>query len=221
MKRVITIVIIVVLAVGFGFFLYKMSPQTPVATSVDFNLSDLPELKQPRNTESDDHILGNPQAKNTIVAYEDIQCPACAQFEPTLKALPSVLEDTKVVFRHFPLLSLHKNAAVAALASEAASAQGKFWEFSQIAYDSQTQWSTLSDPVEKFVEYASAAGVADVEKFKNETQNQAYKARVEKDLREAMALQVQGTPTLFFNGKQIELGSVDKIKQQAEPLYIK
>jgi protein-disulfide isomerase len=36
-----------------------------------------------------------------------------------------------------------------------------------------------------------------------------------------MALQVQGTPTLFFNGKQIELGSVDKIKQQAEPLYIK
>jgi protein-disulfide isomerase len=108
-----------------------------------------------------------------------------------------------------------------ALVSEAASAQGKFWEFSQIAYESQAQWSTLSDPVEKFVEYASAAGVADVEKFKNETQNQTYKARVEKDLREAMALQVQGTPTLFFNGKQIELGSVDKIKQQAESLYIK
>jgi protein-disulfide isomerase len=217
-KKIISILIIVLVVTGFGYFLFKSSGGVPTSGSVDFNLKDVKPTDKLREVQVDDHILGSPQAKNTMVAFEDIQCPACKNYEPILKSFATELKDTKVVFRHYPL-PMHKNAGLAALASEAASSQGKFWEWVGLAYERQEKWSELSSPTEMFVEIAKDSGVKDLEKFRLDVNNKTFKARVETDVREATALQVSGTPTLYFNGIKLELASLEGIKQQVEKLY--
>jgi protein-disulfide isomerase len=222
MKKVITIAVILILTLGFGYFLFKISPkdqEQKTVVSEDFNLNGLKSISEPLPLAENDHILGNKDAKNTIVAYEDIQCPACANFSPILHSLPTELKDTKVVFRHFPLLTLHKNAAYAAFASEAANAQGKFWEFTTLMYENQVKWSEETDPTEQIVLLAKEAGVSNLEQFKSDLTAKKYKARVEENLREGMALNVNATPTLYFNNVKLTLGGLDALKKQVEKLY--
>jgi protein-disulfide isomerase len=216
-KKIVSILIIVLVVTGFGYFLFKTSGGVPTSGSVDFNLKDLKPTDKLREVQTDDHILGSPQAKNTMVAFEDIQCPACKNYEPILKSFATELKDTKVVFRHYPL-PMHKNAGLAALASEAASSQGKFWEWVNLAYERQEKWSDLADPTEMFVEIAKDSGVKDLEKFRLDVNNKTFKARVEVDVREAVGLNVGGTPTLYFNGVKLELASLEGIKQQVEKI---
>lgn len=214
MKQSITISLIILVAVGLGYYLFKISPQSP-------DYSNITPLLEPSALKADDHILGNPAAKNTAIIFEDLQCPACKAFSSIAEQIPEKFIDTKLVFRHFPLTNNHKNALVAALASEAAADQGKFWEFVKLAYEKQNEWNQLADPSDKFAEISQAAGVSNVEQFKSDLSGQKYMERVQRDLKEALGLKVPGTPTLYFNNKILELGSIDSLKKQAEPLYIK
>ncbi len=217
MKKTITIVLIALVVVGFGYFLFKISPQ-PVNSNL--NDKDVKPVNQPSELTAADHILGNPNAKNTMVIFEDLECPACANFNRQVTTkVTSELRDTKVVFRHFPLVQIHQNAVPAANALEAAGAQGKFWEFANAVYEKQGEWSNLADTLPYFEGIAKQVGVKDLEKFKNDTQTQAYKAKIEANYREALALNLQGTPSVFFNGQKMELGDINSIKLQAEKLY--
>lgn len=215
MKKNIIISFVIILFLILGYALYKISPppqQRPSA--IKFNLENIVPLEKPSEALEEENILGDKSAKNTIVAFEDFQCPACANFEPVLLSLPKELDSTKVVFRHFPLVQIHKNAALAAMASEAAATQGKFWEMSELLYKTQSDWSNLADPAMKFAEIASEAGVADMEKFKNDLFQESQKPKVERDYREALGLGAQGTPTIYYNGKKLELGNIESIKKQ-------
>lgn len=217
MKKIVTIVIVALVAVGFGYFLFKISPQ-PVDTSL--NDQGIKALSQPSEVTSADHILGNPNAKNTLIVYEDLECPACANFsQQVLPKITTELKDTRVVFRHFPLIQIHKNTLPAANALEAAGAQGKFWEFASLAYQKQTEWADLADPVPYLEGLAQQVGVRDLAKFKQEVQSQAYKSKIEANYRESLALNLQGTPSIFYNNKPLVLGDLNSIKQQAEKLY--
>ena len=217
-KKIITIAIVVILALGLGYYLFKISGGQSTNGTDNFNLDNVEQSEKPVEMQADDHVLGNREAKNTIVAYEDIQCPACKNYEPTLKAFPTSLADTKVIFRHFPLVNAHKNATAAAYASEAASAQGKFWEWVGLAYERQSAWEGQGNPTEIFVEIARVAGVPDLEKFKSDVENKTFRDRVQRDVREGYALNVGGTPTLFYNGVLLQLTGLDGIKQQAEAI---
>jgi len=217
MKKVVTIVLIALLAVGFGYFLFKISPQT---ADTNLNGNDIQSLSQPSEVGSADHILGNPEAKNTLIIFEDFQCPACANFnQQVITKIPTELKDTKVVFRHFPLIQIHKNTVPAANAAEAAGAQGKFWDFANLAYEKQADWSNLADPSLYFETLAQQIGVKDMDKFKLDVQNQTYKDKIETNYRESLALNLQGTPSVFYNGQPLQLGDLASIKQQAEKLY--
>ena len=220
MKKIITIVIIVLLAVGFGYFLFKISPQkTGNNPSLgDLNLSQVKDIKEPRPVEAGDYILGNPAAANTLVVYEDFECPACANFSPIVLQVPSQLKDTKVIFRHYPLPQ-HTLAVPAAYAAEAAGLQGQFWKYYEQLYIRQNEWNNLTDPTQKFVDIASQVGGINIDQFKNDMLGKKGKSKIEKDITEAMGLKIGGTPTIYFNNKLLELGAIDKIKQQAEKLY--
>ncbi len=221
MKRIITIIIVVILAVGLGYFLFRISPQETEKSDDNLNLSDIEQLSGPSEIGSDDYVLGLPEAKNTLIVYEDFQCPACATFEPILKQAQKELTDTKLVFRHFLLTNIHPNAAVSALAAEAAGAQGKFWEYGSELYARREEWVNLSNPLEKFTEIASAVGVQDIEQFKADIESVKYRDKIEQDLKESLGLNLRGTPSLIFNGHELELGSVEQIKQQVEQFYLK
>lgn len=225
MKKIISIVIVLLVVLGLGYFLLKISPENsqPYINSTDsyFNLKPSKQQSEPVALQKDDHIYGKAESKNTLIVYEDLQCPACAAFEAVLKQVPTTLTDTKVVFRHFPLIGVHKNATIASLAAEAASAQGKFWEFSFALYENQVSWAELDNPVDKFAELAQGVGVSNIDQFKSDVNSRKYLDRVQRDLTEAVNLGVDSTPTLYFNNKKIQVGNIDSIKKQAEGLYIK
>ncbi|MCX6068967.1 MAG: thioredoxin domain-containing protein, partial [Chloroflexi bacterium] len=76
-----------------------------------------------------DHILGVRDAYVTILVYSDFQCASCAKLAALLKSLVEKYpQNVRVIFRHFPLESIHDKAALSAQAAEAAALQGKFWE---------------------------------------------------------------------------------------------
>jgi protein-disulfide isomerase len=222
MKKNITIAVIVILALAFGYYLFKLSPQTSVPgnsqSSGDFDLSQVKDIKEPRAVGSGDYVLGNPAAKNTMIVYEDFQCPACASYAPITEQFPVALTDTKLVFRHYPLPQ-HKNAVSAAYAAEAAGVQGKFWEMYDKLYETQGSWEGLANPADMFAQLAGQIGLGDINKFKSDMSAKAGKNKIQEDWVEALSLNLGGTPSLYFNGQPIKVGNLEQVKVQAEKLY--
>ena len=83
----------------------------------------------------DDHIIGAKKPKVTLIEYSDFECPFCQRFHPTTKQLlEKYPNDVALVYRHFPLESIHPNARAYAVASECAGQQGKLWEFADALF---------------------------------------------------------------------------------------
>ena len=94
-----------------------------------------------------------------------------------------------------------------------------FWKYYEQLYIRQNEWNNLTDPTQKFIDIASQVGGINIDQFKNDMLGKKGKSKIEKDITEAMGLKIGGTPTIYFNNKLLELGAIDKIKQQAEKLY--
>ena len=109
----------------------------------------------------DDPIIGNPDAPITIVEFSDFQCPFCARFHT--QTLPLLLEEyieqdkVKIVFRDFPIQSIHPNALPASIAAECANDQNKFREMHDVLFEKQNSWnrSRNNDALSLFSQYAS------------------------------------------------------------------
>ena len=85
-----------------------------------------------------DHIRGPREALVTLVEYGDYECPYCGRAEPVIRdLLVSFGHDLRYVWRHLPLNDVHAHAQLAAEASEAAAAQGKFWEYNDLLFEHQ------------------------------------------------------------------------------------
>ena len=144
-----------------------------------------------------DHIRGPDDAPVTLVEYGDFECPYCGQAESTIRELlASHGGDVRYVWRHLPLNDVHPSAQLAAEASEAAAAQGKFWEMYDIllAHQSALAPRDLSA-------YATQLGL-DVDRFKDELHRREYAQRVSEDVASADESGVSGTPTFFINGRR-------------------
>ncbi|MDP4009229.1 MAG: DsbA family protein, partial [bacterium] len=85
-----------------------------------------------------DQVKGSREARVVLVEYSDFQCPACQFYADWISQLAeSFGEDIAIVYRHFPLRSIHQQAELAAVASEAASKQGMFWEYHDLLFERQ------------------------------------------------------------------------------------
>lgn len=164
------------------------------------------------NTE--DWSKGNPEAKVTLIEYSDFQCPACATYYPLVKKISEDMPDeVLVIYRHYPLTSIHPQADLAAQAAEAAGVQGKFWEMHDKLFDNQDAWVGRSDAEDIFIAYAGDLGL-DTEKFKIDIASDAVKDAIRDDKRSGNQALVEGTPTLFLNGNKINNPrSYDKLRQ--------
>ncbi len=155
---------------------------------------------------ADDHVKGdrgNPVI--TIIEYSDFQCPACATAYKYFTDIDTVFpKDVRFVYRHFPLVLIHKNAAAAARAAEAAALQGKFRAMHDRLFTTQDQWNKKLDVESVFANYAEELGM-DRARFIADYKSDAVKNRVKRDARDARALGLSGTPTIFINGKQAQL----------------
>lgn len=150
-----------------------------------------------------DWVRGSPEAPLVVVEYSDFQCPACAAFEPLVQQAQTELGDQMlVVYREFPLTSIHDNAQLAAQAAEAAGLQGKFWEMHDLLFEQQATWSTTDDPTSLFVGYAESLNL-EAALFESDLTSAAVKRAVATDVSSGNQLGVGGTPTFYVNGKKM------------------
>jgi protein-disulfide isomerase len=142
-----------------------------------------------------DHLLGGEHAPVTLVEYGDFECPNCRQAAPAVKL---ILEHwrgrVRLVWRHFPLEGVHPHALGAALASEAAAAQGKFWEMHDVLLDNQAHLKT-----NHLRGYARRLELDSV-RYEAEMEEQLYLQRVREQIDGGGKSGVRGTPTFFVNG---------------------
>ena len=144
-----------------------------------------------------DHVLGNPDAMIELVEYGDYQCPHCGHAYPIIKNVQRKLgADLKFVFRNFPLSEMHPDAFSAALATEAAGLQQKFWDMHDIIFENQQALD-----LESLFLYAKTIGL-DLERFKNDIQENTLTSKVEQDFESGVRSGVNGTPSFFINGKK-------------------
>ncbi len=158
----------------------------------------------------DQPMKGNPNATVTIVEFTDYQCPSCGRTQPILEdVLKEYSDRVRLVARDFPL-DMHKNAEKAAEAAEAAREQGKYWEYTAILFKNQ---EALEVP--KLKEYATQIGL-DRTKFDQALDSGKFYDKVARDLREGEKLGVNGTPTIFINGKRLRDKSPESLKAAIE-----
>jgi len=146
----------------------------------------------------EDPAKGSAAAPITIVEFSDFQCPYCARVNPTIKQVEEKYGDkVRLVFRDFPLVQIHRDAAKAAEAGECAHEQGKFWEMHDKLFANQSKLQ-----VEAMKQTATEIGL-DAAKFNQCMDSSKYAAEVQKDVDEGSRYGVTGTPAFFINGRML------------------
>jgi Na+:H+ antiporter, NhaA family len=161
----------------------------------------LTELTPPLSAE--DHVDGPSGAELELVMYGDFQCPYCTAAYPIVKRVRDQLAARLLFgFRHFPLRDVHPDAQRSAEASEAAAAQGAFWEMHDRLYEARGALSQGD-----LIGYAAELGL-DADRVAVELGSSAHAPRVQRDLDSGLASGVTGTPGFFVAGRQ-HAGSFD------------
>jgi protein-disulfide isomerase len=175
---------------------------TPIPASAD--PQELSRLLLP--IQPDDHVHGSETAPLTLVEYGDYECPECGRVFDLLAELqresPEIL---RIAYRHYPLSGIHPHAQEAAEASEAAGAQGKFWEMHDLLF--QNRGHLGRKDLER---YAAQLGL-DEERFRKELKARTWEQRVKDHFRRGVQNGVYGTPGLFVNGVR-HAGPIDRAR---------
>ncbi|MEK7571562.1 MAG: DsbA family protein [Patescibacteria group bacterium] len=194
----IGIVTVAIIAIGAFSFGGSSTPDKNAEEilSVDAQKSLVRENSHKKEAENE---------KVTIVEFGDFQCPACGVAHPVVEQILEEYKDNVTfVFRQYPLPS-HKNARLAAEASEAAGDQGKFFEMYNVLYQNQADWGESDkarDAIEKYAEELEL----DMEKFIASLDKKAHDAKIQADVNDGNAVGVKATPTFYINGEQITGG---------------
>lgn len=149
-----------------------------------------------RNIDETDNYFGDLSAPVQIIIYDDFECPFCARFYDTINKVKEEFKNKVVIaFRHFPLRS-HPNAVPAAMASECAAEQGKFWEMHDRIFEANKERNLNA---EQYKKDAKDLGLEIVEFMKCFETNK-YKDRIQEQMVEGKNISVTGTPGNFING---------------------
>lgn len=211
MKRSLPFIIILIVlagAVGITLALWRRGAgsndsNTPYAATNSPGQPANSGPSAPASQPANDPGLTRPNVKVSspvlLEEYGDYQCPPCGQLYPELKKLEAEYGDQlRIVFRHFPLPKLHKNAMAAARAAEAARNQNKFLEMHDRLYLNQNAWSVVADALPIFTSYARELRL-NVEQFTRDMGSSAVEQRIVADIQRGAAAGVTGTPTVFID----------------------
>jgi len=150
---------------------------------------------------------GDPNAQVMMIEFSDYECPFCArhfvQTEPAINESFVRSGQLLVVFRDFPIETLHPNAPAAHVASLCVADQGAalYWQMHAKLFQTQTEWGNSFDPLQVFARLATEAG-ADLERYATcmETEQEAKRAFIADAIAEGQSIGVTGTPSFSFVG---------------------
>lgn len=178
-------------------------------------------FEQAREIQANDNVKWSAAKKHVLVEYSDLQCPACRAFHNEFKkweadpAFKPVMENVTFVYRHFPLVAIHRNARSASVAAEAAGKQGKFFEYVDVLFEKQDEWGKEANPQAKYLEYAKTLNL-NTDQFQKDMADEAINKKVSDQEISGTAFEVEGTPTFYLNGKKLnlnELGGIEEFKK--------
>ncbi|MFH0714695.1 MAG: thioredoxin domain-containing protein [Candidatus Diapherotrites archaeon] len=160
-----------------------------------------PEINSPRP------FWGNPSASVIVQEFSDFQCPACANVFSLVKQLEQEFDqNVRFEFKQYPLTQIHKYAMDAALVSECANDQEKFWPYHDLLFNESRsaalQGATPNFSRENLIAFARKLDL-NAESFTACLYSEAKKNVIEADIAQGDALRVPGTPTFFVNGVQV------------------
>ncbi len=214
-NTILTIIGSIVVIVGFLVLVYQSSVEKDkVATQ---------PIESVKTITKDDHVKWASKSMHTLVEYSDFQCPACASFHPVLKELEADKEvgaKVRFVYRHYPLRQIHPNAMSAAVAAEAAGRQGKFFDYHDILFENQSDWSEEKNPQKMYEKYATELGL-DLKKFQADLKDKALVQRVERDISSGAQAGITGTPSFYLNGTKLDFTTVDDFTKQIKAALAK
>ena len=146
----------------------------------------------------DDHIRGDlNKAEVVLIEYSDFECPFCSRHHPTMLQIMEEYGDKVAwVFRHFPL-SFHPEAVPAALASECAAEQDKFWEYGDALFVNQDLLAA-----DYYSQLAGELGL-NQSKFDDCFETKKYQDQVDADTASGSTAGVSGSPATFINGQLV------------------
>lgn len=159
-------------------------------------------------------VLGDKNAKVTIVEFSDFQCPFSQKFHAiVMEVIKSYPKGVKYILKDFPL-QFHPNARPAAKAALAAREQGKYWEMVEALFANGT---ALSE--DKYKELAGTLGL-NVDKFMKDLKEKdaQWEKSIEEDMKLGGSIDVRGTPTFFMNGKKTRARDVNAFKTEIDKI---
>lgn len=176
---------------------------------LESKISNIPQPPTKSNTQpikvsiDDDPMKGDPNAPITIIEFSDYECPFCERFYAN--TLPLIEENyintgkVNFVYRDFPIQSIHRNAASAAIAAECADDQEMFWPFHDMIFENKDTWAALEgvNLINEFEEYAIILQL-NTEEFNTCLESQKYLDEVRKDLQDGQNYGITGTPGFFI-----------------------
>lgn len=165
--------------------------------SFAFCLAIFPACLGQTSRNSPPSFLNEPANRVTIIEFGDFECHFCAQQAAALRKLQTEYGNKLVlIFKDFPL-PIHPTARAAHEAARAARDQGKFWDMYDLLYSVNGDFSAND-----FDRFAARLGL-DMEKFHRDSLAPATNAAIDKDIAEGKKLRIEGTPTLFVNGREL------------------
>jgi protein-disulfide isomerase len=192
-KRFLGILAAIIIVFGGIFFISQNSGSNSSKSNTNSS-----------NGQPTKHILGEGAAGVTFQEYGDYECPVCGTYyQPIQQAVDQNKAKIYFQFSNLPLVAIHQNAFAAARAAEAAGLQGKFWQMHDKLYTNQSAWSSLSTPLDKFVDYAKELKL-DTAKFKTDYASSQVNDSINADVNAFdKTNQEKATPTFFINGKYV------------------
>ena len=146
-----------------------------------------------------DHIKGDLTSPIQLLEFGDFQCPHCGAAHPIIKEIEKKFgEELVFIFRHFPMSELHPFAQAAAVASEAAARQGKFWQMHDLIFENQAALSN-----ELLLLLAKSLQL-NMKSFQKDLRDPELFEKVETDFESGVISGVNGTPSFYINGNKYE-----------------
>ena len=224
----IVLSVIIFIFIGLVIVLPRLSKTKETSTTVDVSNYNISSVIAPdeNNGNIGDHIKGDSSAPLTIYEYADYQCTGCATVNPWMKELLSEYSGKlRIVYRNFPLTSIHPNAIAAASAVEAAGLQGYWEEYGDLLFKNQAEWyyANGTNRANLFMQYFTTLtkGEGDLSKFRSDMGSSEVKKKVDFDKAIAESLKIDTTPSFFGeDGKEIDwISETDQSKTSVQNFF--
>lgn len=181
------------LGLGSGYMVWGYTWPTPEPT---LQITIPEDLQRFDISEDGNPSIGPANAPITIIEFSDYQCPFCTKWhdEVFLRLLKEYPKEVRIVYRDFPLTSIHPAATAAAEAANCANEQGRYWDYHSALFSEKYAFDRAG-----FIKYAQDLKL-DVAAFSQCFDERRYAAEVQADYEYAAQLGIRSTPTFFLNG---------------------